>query len=120
MMNKNILISICLLLISMAGVSCVSAADTNATDINDIMVVENNIAEEDTPTDASNNVSVNEKEDLKPQNNTPKLDIKGPKTGTKLDIKGPKTYNIIKRTKNYDYKGKEVFLELLIMVEKKN
>lgn len=40
MMNKNILISICLLLISMAGVGCVSAADTNATDINDVMVVE--------------------------------------------------------------------------------
>lgn len=61
------------------------------------------------PADASNNGGVEGEENLKPQNNAPKLDIKGPKAGTKLDIKGPKTYNIIKRTKNYNYKGKEVF-----------
>lgn len=49
MMNKNILISICLLLISMVGVGCVSAADTNATDINDMgqMTVDQQVAPND-------------------------------------------------------------------------
>ena len=117
MMNKNILISICLLLISMVGVGCVSAADTNATDINDMskMTVDQQVAPNDGASQQANSNTfvvipkeVNDREhsfenhqiknDTKEvtvvnstQNNTITNTNKNNDTNKpKLDIKGPK------------------------------
>ena len=119
MMNKNILISICLLLISMVGVGCVSAADTNATDINDMgqMTVDQQVAPNDgankqansnafvvVPKEVTDREHSFEKHQIKndtkevtvvnsTQNNTINNTNKNNNTDAnkpKLDIKGPK------------------------------
>lgn len=118
MTNKNILLSLCLLLISIVGVGCVSAADTNTTDMSDLsqMTVDQQSPDINVVSEVNNDNVVSEKvnKTIAPENkktadietsksstdksistnqnnNKSKLNIKGPKiNGSKLDIKGPK------------------------------
>ena len=116
-MNKNILLSICLLLIAMVGIGCVSAADNNTADMNNPsqMTVDQHTHNTNTVNEINNTHAVSKKVDknIVPEKTTDNIKTAPSTNNTvsqnqnnnntknnlnepKLNIKGPKksTLNI--------------------------